>query len=210
MSVGFADSLETWRQSTSSALVTRPPPAAPGTTTAQTIAGAKTAVLIAASRDFRDEELFETKRVLDAAGIQTVIASTRTGAIRGMLGNVAEATIPINQLRVDDYDAVIFIGGSGAAVEYFNNPAAINIAREVVVKRKILAAICVAPTILANAGVLNGVRATGFLSERDKLVRAGAIYTGVPVERDGLIITGSGPLAAVPFGQAIADALVRR
>jgi protease I len=170
---------------------------------------AKRAVLITARQDFRDEELFETRRVLDAAGVETVIASTKIGPIRGMLGNIAEAAILVNQLRVDDYDAIIFVGGLGAA-EYFDNLVALNIAREAAHKRKVLAAICIAPTILANAGVLNGVRATSFLSERERLQQAGAIYTGVPVERAGLIITSSGPMAAVLFGQAIADALAGR
>lgn len=170
---------------------------------------AKRAVLITARGNFRDEELFETKRILDAAGVETVIASSRIGAIRGMLGNIAEARILVNQLRVDDYDAIIFIGGSGAA-EYFDSPAALGIAREAAHKRKVLAAICIAPTVLANAGVLNGVRVTSFLSERERLQQAGAIYTGVPVERDRFIITGSGPMAAVPFGQAIADTLAGR
>jgi len=170
---------------------------------------AKRAVLITARQDFRDEELLETRRVLNAAGVETVIASSKIGPIRGMLGNIAEATILVNQVRVDDYDAIIFVGGLGAA-EYFDNLVALNIAREAAHKRKVLAAICIAPTVLANAGVLNGVRATSFLSERERLQQAGAIYTGVPVERAGLIITGSGPMAAVLFGQAIAEALAGR
>lgn len=171
--------------------------------------GAKRAALIVASENFRDEELLETKRALDAAVVETIVASSRTGFIRGMLGNIAEARIPLSQLRVDDYDAIIFIGGPGAA-EYFDNPVALNIAREAASKGKILAAICIAPTVLANAGVLTGVRATGFLSEREKLVQAGAVYTGVPVERDRFIITGSGPAASAQFGRAVADALAGR
>jgi len=184
-------------------------PAPEGATTTspeQIGAGIKRAVLIVARENFRDEELFDTKRTLDAAGVETVIASSRIGIIRGMLGNTAEAKIPLNQLRVDDYNAIVFIGGTGA-VEYFDNPIVLNIAREAAAKRKVVAAICIAPTVLANAGLLTGVRATSFLSERDRLVQAGAVYTGVPVERDRFIITASGPLAAVSFGQAIADAL---
>ena len=127
-----------------------------------------------------------------------------------MLGGVAEAKILVNQLRVDDFDAIIFIGGSGAAAEYFDNPVALNIAREAARKRKVLAAICIAPTVLANAGVLTGVRATSLLSERDRLVQAGAIYTGARVERDRFIITASDPAAAALFGQAIVDTLAGR
>jgi len=171
--------------------------------------GTKRAALIAASQNFRDEELFETKRALDAAAIQTVIASTRIGIIRGTLGGIAEANILVGQLRVEDYDAIIFIGGLGA-VEYVANPAALNLAREAVRQRKILAAISTAPTILANAGVLAGVRATSFLSERNRLILAGAVYTGIPVEQDRLIITGSGPMASIQFGRAIADVLTAR
>jgi protease I len=170
---------------------------------------AKRAALIAASQNFRDEELFETKRALDAAAIQTVIASTRIGIIMGALGGIAEANILVGQLRVEDYDAIIFIGGPGA-VEYVANPAALNLAREAVRQRKILAAIDTAPTILANAGVLTGVRATSFLSERNRLILAGAVYTGIPVEQDRLIITGSGPAASIQFGRAIADTLTGR
>jgi len=171
--------------------------------------GAKRAALIVASQNFREEELFETKRALDAAAIQTVIASTRIGILRGMLGRMTEANILVGQLRVEDYDAIIFIGGLGA-VEYVANPAALNLAREAVRQRKILAAIDTAPTILANAGVLTGVRATSFLSERNRLILAGAIYTGIPVEQDRLIITSSGPAASIQFAGYVVDALAGR
>jgi len=170
---------------------------------------AKRAVLIIASNNFRDEELFETKIVLDKAGIETTIASSKTGPIRGMPGGRAEATILVKNLSVDDYDAIIFVGGTGAK-EYFNNRAALDIAREAAGKRKILAAICIAPSVLANAGVLKGIRATSFPSERVNLQRAGAIYTGNPVERDRFIITGNGPRAATLFGQAIVDTIFGR
>ncbi len=169
----------------------------------------KRAALIVASQNFRDEELFETKRALDAAAVQTVIASTRIGIIRGALGNIAEANILVGQLRVEDYDAIIFIGGLGV-VEYVTNPAALNLAREAVRQRKILAAISTAPAILANAGVLAGVRATSFLSERNRLILSGAVYTGIPVEQDRLIITSSSPAASIQFGRAVADALTGR
>jgi protease I len=185
-------------------------PAGEGTAeTAEAGAAGKKAVLIVGSQNFRDEELFETKRVLDAAQVQTVIASTKTGAILGTLGNVAEATIPINRLRVDDYDAIIFIGGPGAA-EYAGNSTIMNMVRETVRKGKVLAAIGVAPSILANANVLAGIRATSFLSEQQLLVQAGALYTGAPVERERLIITATGPEAAVDFGRVIVDALTGR
>ena len=95
-------------------------------------------------------------------------------------------------------------------IYYSAGRVALNIARQAVGKGKVLAAICIAPAILADAGVLEGVRATSFSSERGRLRKGGARYTGAAVEWDGLIITGSGPMAASQFGRAIADALTSR
>jgi protease I len=172
-------------------------------------AAAQRAVLIVPEADFRDEELFETQRILSEAGIETVIASTKIGPLRGMLGGLVASEVTLDRVRVGDFDAVIFVDGPGA-VAYFNNPAVLGIAREAAAGRKIIAAIDVAPTILANAGVLNGLRATGFLTQRELMRKGGANYTGVPVERDGSIITASAPAVVVPFARAIVGALQER
>jgi len=184
-------------------------PVGAGTSEGQADAGQKKAVFIVPSQNFRDEELFETKRLLDAAQIETVVASTRLGIVRGELGGMADARVLVDQLRIDDYDAIIFISGSGV-IEYVTNPIALDIAREAVRKGKVLAATGLAPSILANANVLAGIRATSFLSERERLIMAGAIYTGNPVEWERLIITATGPTAAIQFGRAIAEALTVR
>ena len=177
------------------------------TTTGQTQSlDDKKAVFIIASENFHEEELFETKRVLDVAGVETVIASTRLGVLKGMLGSVAEAKILVSQIRVEDYDAIIFVGGVGA-VEYFDNKIALEAAREAQRTRKVIGAISNAPVILANAGVLMGAKATGFLNEQVRIQEGGAIFTGVPVERDRGIVTANDPRAAGQFGKAIADTL---
>ena len=173
------------------------------------IAQGKKVALIIPSADFRDDELIETRRALETAGAETIVASSKRGAIRGMLGNVVEATVPLSGLRVDDYDAIVFIGGPGV-VEYFDDATAKSIARCAATQHKVLAAISAAPTILANAGALTGRRATAFFSEQEKLQQGGAVFTSLPLERDALIITCSGPAAAPQFGRAIAEALAGR
>ncbi|MFH1370596.1 MAG: DJ-1/PfpI family protein [Planctomycetota bacterium] len=175
----------------------------------ETAVAAKRAVLIVPSANFRDEELFETQRVLNEAGIETVIASSKIGPLRGVLGGIAASEITLDRVRVEEFDAVVFVDGPGA-VAYFNNPAVLGIAREAAAGGKVIAAIDVAPTILANAGVLSGVRATGFLTQRELIRKGGANYTGAPVERDGSIVTASAPAAVVPFAQAIVGALRER
>ena len=169
----------------------------------------KRAAVIVPSANYRDEEFFETLRALDAAGIQKIIASTRIGILRSMLGNGYEAGALINQLRVDDYDGIIFIGGAGA-IELVYDPFVINLIREAFDKRKIIAASSTAPSILANAGVLKGVKVTASPSESLVLDQLGAVYTGIPVEENMKIITCNGPAAAVPFARTVVDAITGR
>jgi len=167
----------------------------------------KRALLIIPRSKFRDEELFETRRELQRANVHTVIASSKLGLIKGISKGRAEAVLLLRDVVVDDFDAVIFIGGPGAR-EYFDNRIAFGIAREAADKGKILAAICIAPTILARAGILYGIKATGFSSEKKRLKKGGAVFTGAPVERDGRIITANGPKAATQFGRTVAQAVV--
>lgn len=95
--------------------------------------------------------------------------------------------------------------GGGGATEYFNDSIAHRIVKESIAKGKVLAAICIAPNILANAGALEGKKATCFYPKN--IIDKGAIYTRESVEQDGKIITGKKPQAAQDFAKAIIAAL---
>jgi protease I len=172
----------------------------------KTAGAAGNCVLIVPSVNFRDEEFFGTQRILTEAGIKVVLASSKVAILQGMSGGIAYPEITLDNVRVEDFNAVIFIGGKGAA-EYYNNPSALEIARQAAASHKVIAAISTAPAILANAGVLKGVRATGFLSERGQMLKGGATYTGTSLERDGLIITSSDFSATMSFARAIVAAI---
>jgi len=186
----------------------------PGGTVAAATAGQSTVVqpgsrkvlLVVPQQSFQDQELFETKRALELAGVPVQIASTRLTAITGMLGGTANPDLLLNQAKVNDYGAIVFIGGAGV-IEYFSNPAVTNLIRQAVDQRKVVAAIGTAPSILANAGVLKGVRVTGYLPEQVRIVQGGGNYTGNPVEKDGLIITATSAPTVPLFVQAILEGL---
>lgn len=167
--------------------------------------GQKVAMIIA-SQNFRDEELLKPKEILEKAGVEVLVVSTTRGEARGMLGARVTPDLLLSELRVEDFAAIVFVGGIGAS-QYWEDPLAHRICREALEKGKILAAICIAPVTLANSGVLAGRRATVYPTEAEKLREKGAIYTGAKVEKDGKIITASGPEAAEDFGRAILAAL---
>lgn len=167
----------------------------------------KKAVMIIASENFRDEEYAKPKEILERAGIVVKTASSRHGEIIGKLGMKANAELVLSEINLDEFEAVVFVGGPGT-VEYFEDSAALNLAREAYDKGKIVAAICIAPSILANAGILKNKNATAFPSEEENLKAKGANYVNEPVVVDGNIITANGPEAAKEFGLKILEGLV--
>jgi protease I len=163
-------------------------------------------LLVVPPQLFQDEEFLVTRRALEQGGAQVMVASTRLGLLLGMNGGTIRADLLLNQVNLENFNAVVFIGGAGV-IDYLNNPVVLNLVRQAAARHKILAAIGTAPSILANAGVLKGARATAFLSEQARLIQDGAIYTGNPVEVDGTTITATGALAAAAFAKNILDAL---
>lgn len=166
----------------------------------------KQVVMVIAPEVFRDEEYAEPKAMLESRGAEVTTASTRPGLCVGKLGMQAIADTSVAEARERAWDAAVFVGGGGSAV-FFDDPDAQALASTTAEAGAILAAICIAPSTLARAGLLAGRRATAFSSQEDDLVAHGAIWTGQPVTVDGRLITANGPAAAAEFGEAIADAL---
>lgn len=167
------------------------------------------AVMIIASSNFRDEELLVPQNMLETNRVQVVLASSSLSPAKGMLGSVVRPDMLLKDVRVEEFAAVIFVGGSGAE-EFWNDPTAHNIAVEAVSQGKVVGAICIAPVILARAGVLKGRRATVWPGVARQLKDAGVNYSGAGVEVDGDIITAKGPENAAEFAEALVTALVRK
>lgn len=163
-------------------------------------------VMVIAQSVFRDEEYAEPKRVLESRGAHVVTASVAPGECIGKLGMRATADVSVAEATKKEWNGVVFVGGAGAAV-FFDDGAAHQLAQDAWGKDAIVSAICVAPSTLARAGLLDGVSATAFPSQEADLRAHGALWTGAKVTVDGRIVTGNGPEAATEFGEAVADAL---
>ncbi len=171
----------------------------------------KKAVLIIAGQGFQDFEYSETRKALTQAGIETIIASSIKSEARGKSGEKVKVDKIIEEINPEDFDALILIGGPGA-LEYVDNPVIHQLIRQIVEQKKLLGAICIAPEILAEAGVLKGKKATVWSSSIDRspikfLTENGAEYLDQDVVIDGNIITANGPSAASIFGQKIVEFL---
>lgn len=173
----------------------------------------KSILMLIAFRDFRDEEYFLTREVLESAGAKISVASAKKGIAIGADGNEAGVDLLAKDAKAGDYDAIVFVGGSGA-LTYLDNDDSYKLAQEAVSLNKVLAAICISPVILARAGVLKGKKATVWTGPMDDspaeiLRECGAEFNPGPAVRDGLIVTGNGPSAAKEFAMKIIEVLVR-
>lgn len=163
-------------------------------------------LMIIAPENFRDEELFDTKKELENSEHTIVIASTKKGTIFGSLGGKANAELLLSDINTKEYDAAVFVGGMGSQL-LVENSEALKIAQDMHQDKKIVAAICLAPVILANAGILKNKKATATATAQKILESKGAQYIESGVVTDERIITASGPEFSRQFGQRITELL---
>jgi len=160
-------------------------------------------LLVVASRGFRDEEALVPKARFEAAGCAVTVASTHSGPVRGSLGAWLTADLALPEAVVADYDAVVFAGGDGA-IELFDNRVAHRLCRDTLAAGKVLGALCAAPSILAEAGVLLDRRATCWPDRRAHLESKGAVLCDEGVVTDpSRIVTADGPYRAADFTNTI-------
>ena len=161
-------------------------------------------ILMVIGHVFRDEEYVEPKIVLEDAHMRTRTASTERTPCLGTGGSVAMAGEALSEVNSSNFSAIIFVGGAGGS-EFFDDAHAHRIARQMYDDGKIVAAICIAPSTLARAGLLEGKKATAFETQKDDLIAHGAEFTGAHVQVDGRIVTADGPDSATEFGEVIRD-----
>ena len=107
-----------------------------------------------------------------------------------------------------DFDMVVLPGGLPGADNLNADERVRKLVKDMHDGGKIVAAICAAPIVLANSGILSGKRATSYPGFLDKMDLPDVTCTGAAVERDGQVITSRGPGTAIDFGLELIDALL--
>jgi len=163
-------------------------------------------ILIAISPEkFRDEELAEPVAALQKASIGFDIASTKRGSCTGMFGAKITATLLFEEVDPKQYEGIIIVGGTGSPVYLWGDAVLAQIAKYLAERRKLVAAICLSPVVLARAGMLKGKNATYFENPTSfkEMKLGGAIIVNKPVVIDGRIITANGPSASKEFAEVV-------
>lgn len=140
--------------------------------------------------------------VLRRAGVEVTIAAMKELMVTGKEGIKLGGDALLEDLNTADYD-VLMIPGGPAVMELLEDGRASKLAKEFSEAGKTVAAICAAPLILDQAGLLEGKRFTCYSSVRETLTEA----LDERVVIDGELITSCGPGTALDFGFAIAQHL---
>ncbi len=152
---------------------------------------------------FEEIEAVASIDILRRAGAEVVIASVPGDLhVTGRSGITLHADAALADTLPQEFDLLLIPGGPGVkALREDGRPA--KLAKSFAENGKLVAAICAAPTILADAELLTEKRYTAHFSVNDELPLA---LTGRDVVEDGNLITSRGAGTALTFGMT----LVRR
>lgn len=170
-----------------------------------------TILMIIAQNGFQDIEYQDSRKALEKAGHKITVAAPALKKAIGKYDAIVHPDIALSDVSIDSYDAVVVIGGPGAlslgdSMEFFK---VLKLASDA---HKVIGAICIAPRLLAQAGLLTGKHATVWNGDGIQSVfleQQGAQYSDLPTVVDGNIVTGNGPDAATAFGEHVAHVLER-
>ncbi|ASM74669.1 MULTISPECIES: type 1 glutamine amidotransferase domain-containing protein [Roseobacteraceae] len=154
-------------------------------------------ILIMATNGFEQSELQTPLKELRDAGATVDIATPDGKAIKGWnesdWGESVEADLKISDVDVDDYICLVLPGGQINPDILRTDEKAVHTVRDFVAKDKIVAAICHAPWLLIEAGVVKGREMTSYHSIRTDLKNAGANVVDKEVAISNGIITSRSP-----------------
>jgi protein deglycase len=159
-------------------------------------------VLCLLADGFEEIETITPADVLRRAGVEVVIAALADRTVTGRCGIQIEADALLEDVDSTLFDLLLIPGGPGvAALRGDERPA--RLAREFASAGKTVAAICAAPLVLMDAGLLEGMRFTAYQTVRAEL--GGGLDDRVVV--DGNLITSRGAGTALDFALAIVVSL---
>jgi len=168
-------------------------------------------VLIIATDGFEQSELLLPKGALEAAGFETVVASPKSGEIRGWnhtdWGESVTVGASLDEVEADDFDALMLPGGQMNPDALRLQPRAIQLIEDFDDADKPIAAICHAPWLLIEADIVDGRTVTGWPSILTDLENAGADVVDEEVVVDGNLITSRKPDDIPAFSNALIAAL---
>src|SRR5512142_414181 len=154
-------------------------------------------VAILAADMFERVELEEPRKALEDAGAEVEIVSIHPGEIQGFDHFDPATTVKVDktadEVSADDYDALMIFGGVGSPDQLRGDENAVQLVHYFFEQRKPVAAICHAPWVLVEAGVVRGRTLTSWPTLQTDIRNAGGTWVDEPVVVDSGLVTSRKP-----------------
>lgn len=164
-------------------------------------------VLIPLAQGCEELEAVTIIDLLRRAQFTVVSAGLEEGSVKGSRGTVLVPDMTLDQALTQHFDMVALPGGQPGTDNLGRDPRIHTLLRDMAKANKYTVAICAAPKILADAGLLEGKKATSFPGVLDKIKVPGMTFIDAPVIIDGKVVTSRGPGTALDFALTLIELL---
>ncbi|QTD36313.1 type 1 glutamine amidotransferase [Polaribacter batillariae] len=166
-------------------------------------------VAILATNGFEESELREPKKALEEAGAEVHVVSLKSGEIKswadGNWGKSYKVDKTLDEVSQADYNALMLPGGVINPDLLRNDENAVKFVKSFFENHKPVAAICHAPWLLAEAGVLEGRNVTSYSSIKTDIINAGANWSDKEVVVDAGLVTSRNPKDLPAFNAKLVE-----
>lgn len=165
-------------------------------------------VLVPLAEGCEELEAVTVIDLLRRAGIEVVVAGLKPGVVKASRGVQLVPDVTLDQALAHDYDMVVLPGGMPGAAHLKDDARVVDLLKKMASAGKYTAAICAAPMVLAEAGLLRGKQATSYPGFLDGL--PGVTLRDEAVVQDGTVLTSRGPGTAMDFALQLVETLAGR
>lgn len=151
---------------------------------------------------FEEIEALAPVDIFRRGGLEVkTVSVTGSELVESSHGVTVKADLLFEDGNFTDADLLMLPGGMPGSTNLNAHEGVRNALKAQYNAGKRVAAICAAPMVLGSIGILEGKRAT--CSPGFQTYLTGATYTGNLFEEDGLVTTGEGPAASLPYAYHI-------
>jgi protease I len=166
-------------------------------------------IAILATNGFEQSELEVPRDRLKAAGATVHIVSPEAGEIKGWdekdWGRAVKVDKTLDQAKAEDYDAIVLPGGQINPDLLRVNKQALSLIKEIFNQKKVVAAVCHAPWLLIETGIIKGRKVTSYNSIKTDVINAGGLWEDSQVVTDKGLVTSRNPGDLEAFSKKIIE-----
>jgi 4-methyl-5(b-hydroxyethyl)-thiazole monophosphate biosynthesis len=167
-------------------------------------------VLVPLAEGFEELEAVTIIDLLRRAEIEVVTAGLEPGPVRGSRRTVILPDSTLEAESAGDFDMIVLPGGLPGADHLDSDPRIHALLRRHAGEGRLTAAICAAPKVLANAGLLDDRKATAYPGTLTAEAYPRVRVLEAPVVVDGAVATSRGPGTAMDFALTLIELLAGR